>query len=82
MPSYESMVDSCIPGKSKIQQMLNDYFLNQWMKIQSVFCVCVCVCVCVCACACMLSHELCDPMEGSFPDSSVCEIFQARVSIL
>ena len=47
--------------------------------------VCVCVCVCVCARArtCTLSHfshvQLCNPMDCSWPDSSVRGIFQARI---
>ena len=48
-------------------------------------CVCVCVCVCVRARArtCTLSHfshvQLCNPMDCSWPDSSVRGIFQARI---
>ena len=52
-------------------------------------CVCVCVCVCawVCVCVCVCARarsvtqscpNLCDPLDGSPPGSSVCGIFQAR----
>ena len=38
--------------------------------------VCVCVCVCVCALSCV---QLCDPVEGSPPGSSVYGISQIRI---
>ena len=43
-------------------------------------CVCVCVCMLVCACICVHIQLLSrDPMDCSLPDSSVGEIYQARI---
>ena len=41
-----------------------------------LLCVCVCVRVCMHACVC---PTLCNPMDCSLPDSSVCGILQSRI---
>ena len=41
--------------------------------------MCVCVCVCMCVLVAQLCPTLCDPMDCSWPDSSVQGIFQARI---
>ena len=52
-----------------------------WLFV-TLWTVCVSVCVCVCVCICtgtQLCLTLCNPMDFSPPNSSVLEIFQARI---